>query len=233
MKNFTLYGLRKPGEEARYIGIASTALHKRLSSHLSKRTDDYRGRWIAKAKRDSSVIEIVPYCVGLSEKDACELERQVIAELRKLGLDLVNTHEGGNLPPSSLGRKRSSQTKAKMTGNKNASGNKNALGMKHTPEWKAAHSARMTGKKYALGSNRSPEQKAKKSVQMVGKNLGNKNALGYKHTPEQCEKRRGNKNGSGSLGIKRTQETKDRMVVAQKLQHEKKRQESYLAEMWR
>lgn len=193
MKTFTLYGLRKPGEEARYIGITSGVLSYRLAGHLKEQTEDRRGRWIAKAKRENSKIEVVPFCVGLSKEDACELERAVIAELRKIGLDLVNTHEGGGLPPD-------------------ATGKKHALGYKHTPEWKAAASVRNTGNKHALGHKHTPEWKAAASV----RNTGNKNALGCK----------------GNLGHNRSQKTKEKVSAGLKLFHEKKRQESYLAEMW-
>lgn len=119
---------------------------------------------MAKAKRENVKVEIVPYCVGLSEKEACELEAAVIAELRKIGLDLVNTSPGGNLPPATkwtLEKKTALAVRmqgnkyslGKNLGNKNGCGGKgNTFGRKWTPEQKAAKSAQMTGKTNAAHS---------------------------------------------------------------------------------
>lgn len=213
MKNFTLYGLNRPGEEARYVGITSGPLKKRLRGHYNALSNDYRGHWIAEAKRENVKVEIVPYCVGLSEKEACELEAAVIAELRKIGLDLVNTSPGGNLPPSWLGKKHSPEwfvnhrllhTGKKLTSETRAKISAAKTGVKLSPEICAKFSVLRKGKKQSAetcakrsaamtGKKKSPEHRAKLSAANTGKNLSPEHCAaisagskGKKKSPAHC-----------------------------------------------
>lgn len=94
---FTLYGLKKGDGEIRYIGITSQSLTSRLQQHLWERRDTYKTRWIEKMIREENLKpSIVPYCVGLTLSEANDLERRVIAELKTLGFDLVNSTDGGD-----------------------------------------------------------------------------------------------------------------------------------------
>lgn len=174
MKTFTLYGLNKPGEEARYIGVTSKRLEVRLSHHLCDRPDNHRTRWIRKMLQENQKPEIVPYCVGLTDKEACELERSMIAELKKLGLSLVNGTGGGEgiFEPTDETRKklsegnkkwkRSPETCGRISESKK--GNKNLLGFKFSPESKKKMSLAQTGEKsHMFGKKRSVEDRKKVS----------------------------------------------------------------------
>lgn len=202
MKAFTLYGLRKPGEEARYIGIACQTLKKRLTDHLREKKKYRKNLWLAKAKRENSVIEITSYCVGLTKEEACELERAVIAELRKLGLDLVNTAAGGEA--AMFGRHHSEKTKNQLV----------EIGKSQWEKKSFAEKEKVS----AVSRQYKHSEEAKTKISLAGqKNMvGNTNSLGHK-------------NNSGG---KHTPEWKAAASVRTTLYWEKKRQESYLAEMW-
>lgn len=113
MTSFILYGMNRVGESPRYIGITSAALKKRLQAHYQKISKDHKGNWVAKAKLDNVKLEIVPYCVGLTKEEAGHLEREIIAGLRKIGFDLVNTSLGGTAPM--FGRKHSQESRKKIS----------------------------------------------------------------------------------------------------------------------
>lgn len=58
---------------------------------------------------DSKIIE-----GNLSEKEAFDLEKEMIKYYKELGHPLINISEGGHMPPSHLGKKRTERTKEKM-----------------------------------------------------------------------------------------------------------------------
>lgn len=140
MKEFTLYGLKRSDEETiRYIGITSETLELRLKRHLRDgQRNPHKGNWIKKTKREGAHTEIVPYAVGMTFEDACDLEIFVIKELRAIGYPLLNISNGGEAPMfgrkatpehleklrvSHLGIKQSEETRVKrgfsLLGNSN------------------------------------------------------------------------------------------------------------------
>lgn len=91
---FTLYGLRKPGEDLiRYIGITSQPLSSRLRQHLTEAGSVEKKYWVDKMLPD--IPEIVPLALELTLAEAYDLESQVIVGLKKLGFDLLNRTNGG------------------------------------------------------------------------------------------------------------------------------------------
>lgn len=226
MKNYTLYGLRKPGEEVRYIGITGGPLEKRLRDHMRPRKSPHKDNWIKKLKREGCKLEIIPYCVGLTEQEACNMETSVIETLRLANVSLVNTSAGGRRGPDCTGKKHSEDAKKKigaanrisMLGNKNCLGKQNGLGSKHPQseatieKIRAAHStpeARKRTSIAATGRKRSVETRER----MALSKLGNKHGLGSKHPHSDA--------------------TKEKLSAKASLQWEKKRQEEILEEMWR
>jgi len=101
-KEYTLYGLKHPKESRiRYIGITSDLLLNRLYGHRKDSGRNlHKNRWFSKML--PLIPEIVPFAVGLTEDQACDLEIAVIKGLRELGEDLLNISGGGNLPPVNL-----------------------------------------------------------------------------------------------------------------------------------
>lgn len=185
IKSYTLYGLNKPGESARYIGITGLNLFQRLSSHVCEKADFRKSRWIQKMLDNNQRPEIVPYCVGLIESEAKQLEIQVIYSLRQAGVDLVNSGDGGE------GVTMTPEVRQKI-GAANT-GNKYCLGRKMSLE---------TRKKIGdahRGRRASAQARERMSVSRLGNknSVGNKNALGKKQSPEHIEKlaatRRGRK----------------------------------------
>lgn len=198
MKTFTLYGLNKPGEEARYIGITCKSVKTRLSEHRQQKTPDHRGRWILKMQQEGVVPEIVSFCVGLTHKEACELEVGVIAELRKQGFDLVNTSPGGTAPMFGRTYKMPPETKRKIgianTGKihtvearKNMSlahqgkgmGDANPFfGKSHTKEANEKNAEAHRGNQYCVGFKHTEETRKN----MSDSQKGNKKRLGKTHS---------------------------------------------------
>lgn len=210
MKTFTLYGLNKPGEEARYIGITSGALGERLDRHLRRRDGSpHKDAWIAKMRSEGLTPEIVPYCINLTKEDAGNLEALIISGLRSLEFDLVNTAPGGGYLPDNTGRK-------------------------HSLESRQRRSVRMRGEgNHFRGRKLSEDHKRKIGLASLGRTTGNTYALGLKHTEEAKEKigaaSRGNDH---ALGHQHSVEAREEISTASKLMWEKRRQEFYLAEMW-
>lgn len=79
----------------------------------------YRSR-----KRDNKkLVEIISNCDcdsrivkgNLDEKEAFELEKEMIEFYRQNGHPLINIQDGGHLPPSSIGKHRTDETREKMS----------------------------------------------------------------------------------------------------------------------
>lgn len=181
MKFHTLYGLRQPGKEIRYIGITCQKLQERLRKHLIEPEDSHKNRWFKKLLREENIKpEIIPYCVGLSsEEEAKSLERAVIRCLREARFNLVNSTDGGDgvtmtpetrakIGAAHIGKIISPEHRAKIsaanTGKKCPPEKREAqTGKKHSPEHCAKIRAAQTGKKY------SPEHCAAISAANTGK----------------------------------------------------------------
>lgn len=204
-KLFTLYGLRRPDDKIiRYIGITCRSLTRRLREH--KRPDDSRkSRWVSKMA--PLVPEIIPYAVGLSLEEACELEISMIGAFREK-FDLTNLTEGGE----------------------------GHLGFFGTPEICEKRRVRMVGNKYALGHRHSSETREQmgdshrghtvsfETREKIGAaNRGNTTWLGRKHT-EETKKLIGKSNSVALLGTKATPEARENMCIAQQKRRAKEKQ---------
>lgn len=250
MKTFTLYGLRKPGEEIRYIGITHQTPKDRLKRHLKKEPKEtHKTLWILKMRRDENLRpEIVQYCVGLTEAEAKELETQVISSLRQQGVDLVNTSDGGEgtfgYRHTEAARKKMSETRSGENHwgfGKRGEASPN-FGRKASPQARANMSAAQKGNKNNLGKKqsleaiektrqanlgrkRSPEARRKMSLAQMGnkKRSGQPVSAGTRQRISQAKK--GKKISSSGPSEKRSS--------AMLLRWEKKRQEAVLAVMWK
>ena len=213
MRTFTLYGLREPGGEIRYIGKTPRELETRRREHLRSTRSAHKDAWIAKLKSGGYEPEIIPLCINLTPEEANELEIFVISGLRKLGIDLVNMTLGGD--GASIG-------------------NKNALGFKQSPETIAKKVAKVKGRsrpgfsKLRMGHSVSLETRNK---------IGNANR-GKKHSEESRKNMSvahiGKATGSDNpfFGKKHSTESRDRNSRSKKLWWDRKRQEDFLAVMW-
>ena len=96
-----IYGLCDPRTGVlRYVGKTVQPLPRRLRAHLSQKTEDHRGRWIAVLRAEGLVPDI--FCIEEVPEDACwrEAERHAIAYYRSVGCVLTNNASGGDGPES-------------------------------------------------------------------------------------------------------------------------------------
>ena len=169
MPHATLYTLsdpRTPGN-IRYVGWTSRTPGVRLSCHIYDAKHggyEHRRSWIRLLLSDGlrPLMKVVAVC-GVEEGPQAEID--LIAALRGLGYDLVNTSTGGEGCP---GHVMSAEARAKIGAAHR--------GMKMSPEECARRSERMKGNTYGLGRVKSPETRAKLSAALRGK----------KRTPEHC-----------------------------------------------
>lgn len=158
-KPFTLYGLRRPDDDQiRYIGITCQSLRRRLYRHCGEKENNLKkDRWIGEMLPLRP--EIIPYAVGLTKEEACDVEVAVISGLRKIGFDLLNITNGGQ--SGFAGRAFTPEHCAKLSA---------ALkGKAFTQERRANISAAMKGKvSWHRGRKRSPETCAKISAAKLG-----------------------------------------------------------------
>lgn len=105
-----IYGLVDPRDgKVRYVGRTAQPLSKRLRGHFYKRriaSHTRRDHWIALLLSLDAKPEIV--CLAIVEGNGFDAERWWIAKLKSLGMDLVNSHEGGGgCIPGTKPRRRS------------------------------------------------------------------------------------------------------------------------------
>lgn len=120
MAGLSIYGLTDPRtNQVRYVGATTRTAYVRLREHKSHANDriPLMGEWIEELQR----VGLSPSCVILQSDppDGLTAEGRWIAILRESGADLFNVADGGHQGPK---------------------------GYRHTEEWKAANSARMTGR---------------------------------------------------------------------------------------
>lgn len=159
-----IYGLFDPRDcRLRYIGKSDNP-QKRLEQHIktSKQENNLRVyNWIRSLLSEElePAIEILEECTS---ENWPELERAWIADCKKFGLDITNLTEGGDYPPSQLGRKASDKTKNKMR--------QKALGRPRTLEERQKLSASKKGKStWVKGKHLSEEHKRKIGLANSGK----------------------------------------------------------------
>lgn len=109
-RNWTIYSLDCPIDNSvRYIGITSRSPRQRLKEHFfdSKKTNPYKWAWIKSLKRKGLKPAIRVLEKNLTEKEACEKEKEIIVLYRSADKynKITNLHEGGNLPPLLFGNK--------------------------------------------------------------------------------------------------------------------------------
>lgn len=90
-----IYGLVDPRDgKVRYVGRTIHALTVRLQGHVSQwRKDTHRDNWIECLLGLGLRPTIV--CLAVVDGDGFEAEKWWIGKLKRMGLDLVNTHAGG------------------------------------------------------------------------------------------------------------------------------------------
>lgn len=157
MRPVFIYALLDPTTlVVRYAG-QTVGPDKRLKQHIreAKKEKYHSACWInslinAGLKPIMEILDVVP------DTEADFWEREYIQNFRERGFDLTNILDGGEKPPSSLGRVRSPATRKKMSDGKK--GDKNPLfgkvgaqhtsfGRKHYPETCAKISAMFLGGK--------------------------------------------------------------------------------------
>lgn len=166
-----IYALKDPENgEIRYVGKSDNP-KKRLCCHLTRSNEKcHRASWI----KSLASRELKPALEIIDEVPKSEWPQWEVAYIEfflEQGCELVNGTPGGDCGPSTLGKK-------------------------HTKEWRAAHSARMSGEKNPFfGRKHSPESRKKQSEEKSGEKhpffgkIGAQHpAFGLKPTPEKTAK---------------------------------------------
>lgn len=147
--------------------------------------------------------EIVPYAVGLSFEEACDLEIFVIRELREAGFDLLNVSPGGDAPLA--GQKRPEGFCKKLSESRKGPGNP-MFGKIPWNKGRNMNPEQMESlRRGNIGRKHSEESKKKRSIFSIGR----------KHTEQSRFKmsqiaraRENSTNGVSMLGRKHSEETK-------------------------
>jgi hypothetical protein len=115
MTKFELYGLYCPNTDIlKYIGITKNGLNRRLNNHLKSPTNQFIASWFNDLKLENKkpIIKQIKECHSYDE--LLESEITEIAKYRKLGFDLYNLADGGNINPM-LGKTHSEETRKKIS----------------------------------------------------------------------------------------------------------------------
>ena len=201
--NTGVYMIEHTASGKKYIGSAGRSFKSRWGVHRgSLRNGTHHSVLLQRAwnkyGEDAFEFRVVK---RTTPKEAVDSEQAFI--------DLHQTCDpkhGYNIAPiagSSLGRKHTAETLAKMSVSQK--GNKNGLGFKHTDVAKAKMSASQIGHKRCLGVKHTDAAKANMSLAL----MGNKNSLGRKHSDEALAKI-----GAASKGRKHTNESILKMSAA-------------------
>lgn len=149
MKQFYVYIHKKPDGTPFYVGKSGTNRHKTVW----RKHNPYHTRIVKKYGPANIIVELVN-C--LSEKDAFDLEKIYIKQLRDQGIGLCNLTDGGE---GVGGFKRSEQHK--LINSISKKGNTYRLGSTHTE--KAKEKNRLAH----LGKKNSQETIAKRSAKLI------------------------------------------------------------------
>lgn len=172
-------------------------------------------------------VEVRMVASSLTEIDALRIECDRIEFWKCAGVELTNRSRGGSgnraisvslntrlkLRTANLGRKHSAETRAKMSAARIGKPGGRASGFTHLP----ATIAKI--RESQVGRLISAEAKAK----LRSANLGKHHSIETKK--KMSASRMGNTNGKGCRGIVRSEATRRRMSVAQKLRYERERAE--------
>lgn len=169
MKQFYTYLHCKPDGTPFYVGKGCDRGRYKRSHKLNCRGLHHKNIVTKYGRKNIGIF--VFHCI--SESQALADEMQQISQLRREGYALCNISDGGDQPPSMLGRKLSPETCAKMSTAR--MGNKNSLGKKLPPftvDHRAKIAASMIGNKHSSGIKRPPfsaEHLAKLAAATTGK----------------------------------------------------------------
>lgn len=210
METTFLYVLTDPTTGAvRYLGKSDNPF-KRFKSHLRDSTPSHKKSWINSLKSRG----LVPHMDLLDEVPVSQWqfwEREYIRVFRAIGIPLVNQCDGGENPPSSLGKTPSPETCANISA---------ALkGKKHSAERCAKQSERQTGVKHSAEhcANIGAAQRGKKRSAETCANIS-AGKLGKKYSAEH----RANI-GAVQKGKKRSAECRANMSAAMFSRHQFRR----------
>lgn len=180
---YTVYEIIDPVSfEVRYVGVTTISLEDRLKAHLYDKSNKYKYYWlqsILKKKYHPIIKEVFS---NISKEKACEEEIKLIARYRSEGKRLTNILIGGELPPNHKGRKRSEETKRRMSlslkGKKRTAEQnyRNSLSHKGLPSVNKGKSkdtdlSIMRGAIKRTGKKRTEEQNQKNSERQKGKKV--------------------------------------------------------------
>ena len=98
MKTYTVYQLTVERVPGIYIGTTCMRLPQRLASHkadIKHGKNNARVNWLRQAQEHGHDIHIRPILTGLTQQDAEQLEKELIALALSLDWDIKNTNPGG------------------------------------------------------------------------------------------------------------------------------------------
>lgn len=196
INKFKLYGLFCPiSNELRYIGITTQKLTARLSAHLRQPTNKFIGDWFNELGDLKPIIKVLKFCSSYEE--LLNEEVKYISENRRLGVNLLNIADGGDINPM-FGKTHTKEARDKIS--------KARKGCKLTQKQKIE-------RKKLINKLWEDKDWANSVKEKMSKNmLGNTRALGFKHSDEA--KKKMSKSHMGNtycLGFKHSDETKKKM----------------------
>jgi hypothetical protein len=132
IRTFYVYALKCPDTgDVRYIGKTCDP-ERRFRWHMYQKTKDHKGFWIQKLRRNKKKPVIQVLASGLTFDQANNLEIFLIALLRLMGTNLVNSTNGGE---GCSGFKQSEETKQRLR--EINRGNNHGAHVRHDEKFKA------------------------------------------------------------------------------------------------
>lgn len=145
-----------------YVGQTVGSLRKRITEHLRSNIGLFC-RALRKYGIECFEFQIIENCE--SRKTLNEREIYWIDFFKCKNPNGYNITDGGENPPSQIGRKRTKESIFKMQGNRNA------FGAVRSQETRAKIAAAKIGNKHSAGCKRTDETKMKMSIAKKGKSL--------------------------------------------------------------
>ena len=158
------------------------SLEDRLKAHLYDKGNRYKYYWLQSILKKKYYPIIREVFTNLSKENACKEEIKLVAKYRSEGKRLTNILDGGELPPNHTGRKRSEETKRKISlslkGKKRTieQNRRNSLSHKGLPSrnkgrTKTIDESIMRGAIKRTGKKRTIEQNRRNSERQRGKKI--------------------------------------------------------------
>lgn len=210
---------RTDRDECFYVGKG-----KNNRAYNMSRRNPYHKAIRAKVEREGYAVEVRIVESGLTEEAAYKLEQERILFWRQANIEIANFTDGGE---GSSGKKFSPESIQKMkdSSKKRWENPSNRLhASKKTKEFIDSHpDFKMMISSLAKGRKHTEEQKAKISAALKGKKKS------PDHIAKVAAKQIGNKKGMGNkshTGLKISEETRQKMILAQKLRRANEKQEA-------